>query len=115
VRELVPTMNEQSSQQVSWWPVYLFVQAAIAQAEVTDWPRAGTPSWCALADGDPRKLCAVLDDASHWSLRVDSLQEAQADAASAVSSAEDWPAVARRIRERVDFHKAKPWARRVSR
>lgn len=58
---------------------------------------AGTPEWCALSDQDPRKLAALLDAAQHWALRVDTAQEAQAQASRAVSEALPWREIATRV------------------
>jgi hypothetical protein len=84
-----------SSQQVSWWSVHEHVTPLLEAAG--SWPMVGTPAWCALADTDPRKLAALLDGAQHWALRMDSCQEARADASHAISAALDWPAIANEI------------------
>jgi hypothetical protein len=101
-----------SSQQVSWWSVHEFV--AIHLDKVGSWPMAGTPEWCALGDADPRKWAAVLDAAQHWSLRVETCQEARCDASREVSDALDWSALAREINVRADFYASRPWLRRVA-
>ncbi|BDB45393.1 MULTISPECIES: DUF2742 domain-containing protein [Mycobacterium] len=88
------------SQQRAWWPVHEFLEAVVQQANYGPIPAAGTPPWCALADGDPRKLLAVAIDGEHHVLRVETAQEAAADASKAVAAAADWPAVAREIRSR---------------
>lgn len=85
------------SQQRDWWPVHQFLEAVVAQANHGPIPAAGTAAWCALADGDPRKLLSVAIDGSHHVLRVETAQEAAAEASKAIAAAEDWPAVARRI------------------
>lgn len=61
------------------------------------WPPAGTPAWNQLDDRDPRKLAAVLDGGRHWALRVDTHQEALADASKAIAATADWGEVARRM------------------
>jgi hypothetical protein len=104
-------MKATESQQVSWWEVRELILPALDQ--VTDWPMLGTPAWCRLADDDPRKWAALLDGAQHWALRVDSCQEARAEASRAVSAAADWPAVAQEIRQRSEFYAAKPWLKRA--
>ena len=58
----------------------------------------GTPAWCQLPDTDRRKWAALLDAARHWALRVETAQQARAEAAKDVAQAEDWGAVAQRIR-----------------
>jgi hypothetical protein len=99
-----------SSQQVSWWPVHTFVAEILDQVE--SWPMAGTPEWCALDRTDPAKWAALLDDAQHFALRRETLQEAHCEASRAVSGALDWSALAREIRQRADFYAARPWLRR---
>jgi hypothetical protein len=73
---------------------------------------AGTPSWAALADGDPRKLLALAVAGEHHILRMETAQAAQADAATAISQTADWAKVASEIRQRSEFRAAHPWARR---
>jgi Protein of unknown function (DUF2742) len=68
-----------TSQQVSWWTVHEFVTAHL---QVEHWPMAGTPAWCLFNDDDPVKLAAVLDAARHWALRIETCQQAYADAGS---------------------------------
>lgn len=80
------------SQQVSWWSVHEFVQRYLDTAG--HYPAAGTPAWCELADGDRRKWAALLDYAQHHALRVETAQEAAAEASHDVSAAADWSAVA---------------------
>ncbi|TXI63308.1 DUF2742 domain-containing protein [Mycolicibacterium mageritense] len=85
------------SQQVSWWPVHEFLEAAVNQANYGPLPAAGTPAWCALADGDPRKLLSLAVSGEHWALRTEIAQERLAEAGRDVAGAEDWSAVSRRI------------------
>ncbi|WP_082983499.1 DUF2742 domain-containing protein [Mycobacterium scrofulaceum] len=87
-----------SSQQVSWWSVREHV-APLLEA-VGEWPMVGTPAWCALPDSDPRKLAAIYDAAQHWSLRVETCQQARCEASQTISTVEDWPAVTNEIRRR---------------
>lgn len=75
---------------------------------------AGTPEWCALADDDPVKTAALFDAAEHWILRVETSQQAMADVGGEVSDAVDWSALAREIKQRTDFHAARPWLKRVA-
>lgn len=88
------------SQERDWWPVHQFVEAVVRQANYGPLPAAGTPSWCALAAGDPRKLLSVAVEGEHHVLRIEAAQEAAAEASKAIAAAEDWPAVARSIRSR---------------
>ena len=84
-----------SSQQVSWLSTHEFLQAALAQANVGPIPWAGTPAWCELVDGDPRKLLALAIAGEHHVLRVEVAQVAECEASHAISAALDWLAVAR--------------------
>jgi hypothetical protein len=104
-------MKATESQQVSWWSVHKFVSAVLNQ--VNDWPMLGTPSWCSLTRDDPRKWAALLDGAQHWALRVDTCQDARAEASRAVSAAADWPAVSQEMVQLNSFRKANPWTKRV--
>lgn len=88
------------SQQRAWWPVHQFIEALVAQSIYGPIPAAGTPSWCELADGDPRKLLAVAIDGEHHVLRVETAQEQQAEASKAIAAAADWPEISRDIRRR---------------
>ena len=103
-----------SSQQVSWWDVHEHVASVLERAET--WPTVGTPAWCALSDGDPAKLAALLDAAQHWALRMETCQAEQGrakrwaecatrhavirkklaeyQAHHAISAAADWSAIA---------------------
>ncbi|MGO9925136.1 MAG: DUF2742 domain-containing protein [Mycobacterium sp.] len=81
------------SRKVSFWQVREFVTAVLDQ--VNGWPMAGTVAWCLLAHDDPRKWAALLDAAQHWALRVETCQEAMAEASRAISADADWGAVAR--------------------
>lgn len=83
------------SREVSWWPVHEFVSALVAQVNTT-LPIAGTPSWCALADGDPRKLLAVALAGEHQVLRVELEQAARVEASKAVAAAADWGRISHR-------------------
>jgi hypothetical protein len=100
------------SQQVSWWSVHVFVTALVAQCESL--PHAGTPAWCALSDDDPRKLLALAAAGEHHVLRMETAQQARAEASRAVSAAADWAAVGRELKGIRAFHAARPWLRRVS-
>lgn len=101
------------SQQVSWALVHEFLEAALAQANTGSLPWAGTPAWCALPDGDPRKLLALAAAGEHHVLRVEVAQSAQAEASRAVAAAADWPKVAREIQQRNEFYASRPWLRRA--
>lgn len=102
------------SQQVSWWPVHEFLEAVLTKANVGPLPWAGAPSWCELADGDPRKLLALAVAGEHHVLRVEVAQTAHAQASRAIASTTDWPQVAQEIRSRTDFFERHPWLRRVA-
>lgn len=93
-----PDVHKYASRAVSWWPVHEFLAAILVQAN--DLPQAGTPAWCALGDGDPRKLLALAAAGEHHVLRVEIAQEAQAEAAKIVAASADWHALARAVRQR---------------
>jgi hypothetical protein len=107
-------MSAVHSQQVSWWSVHEFLQAAVAQANAGTLPWPGTPAWCELADGDPRKLLALAVAGEHHVLRVETCQEARAQASHAVSGALNWAEVSRDVQQRADFYSARPWLRRAA-
>lgn len=86
-----------ASQQVSWWSVHRWVQRYLDAAG--NYPPAGTPAWCELADGDRRKWAALLDAAQHHVLRVEVAQQAQAEASRDVAASTDWSGLARRIKQ----------------
>ena len=65
-------------------------------------------------DADPAKWAALLDAAQHWALRVETCQEARADASRTVSGALDWSALAHEIVQRAEFYAARPWLRRAA-
>lgn len=100
------------SRQVSWWPCHEFITAAVAQANYGPLPAAGTPAWCEMADGDPRKLLALAVDGEHHVLRVETAQAARAEASRAIAAAADWSAVAREVQQRTD---ARATGRRIER
>jgi Protein of unknown function (DUF2742) len=107
-------VSETASQQVSWWSTHTFLDAMLAQANVGPLPAAGTPAWCAMADGDPRKLLALAVDGEHHVLRKEVAQTAHADASRAISGAVDWRALSREIHQRRGFYAQKPWLRRAA-
>lgn len=84
-----------TSQQVSFWSVHECVAPLLAA--VGSWPMLGSPAWCALDNTDPVKIAALFDAAQHWALRVETCQQADADASSDVSAAADWSAIAQQI------------------
>ncbi|WP_100484949.1 DUF2742 domain-containing protein [Mycobacteroides abscessus] len=78
-----------ASLEVSWWAVHEFIIAVVRQAN-TSLPIAGTPAWCALADGDPRKLLALAVAGEHHVLRIELDQDARNQASKAIAAAIDW-------------------------
>jgi hypothetical protein len=72
----------------------------------------GTQEWTELLNNDPRKLASLLDASQHWVLRLESNQQAMADASSEVSAAADWSGIAQYIRDERGFAAAHPWLRR---
>lgn len=111
-----PIANQQytgESLQVSWWSTIEFLGQLLNQANVGRLPWAGSPAWCELADGDPRKLLALAVAGTHHALRVETAQQAVADASRAISASEDWGAISREIHHRNNFYAARPWLKRV--
>jgi hypothetical protein len=101
-----------ASQQADWWSVHEFAVPRLHKAG--DWPLVGTPAWCLLETRDPVKWAAILDAAQHWALRLQSCQEQICDAAKDVAQSTDWTALARQLRDRDDFYRARPWLDRRS-
>lgn len=99
------------AQSVSWFEVHLWVQPYLDATG--DYPMVGTPAWEALPDDDRRKWAAALDAARHWALRVETCQQARAEASQAISAAADWSQVARELQQRNEFRAVNPWTRRV--
>lgn len=83
--------------QVSWYETHLFLESVLAKANCGSLPWAGTPAWCAMEDSDPRKLFALAQFGVKYALRIDTDQQAQADAAADISEAADWSAVAQQV------------------
>jgi hypothetical protein len=101
------------SQQVSWWEVHEFVGAVAAQANCGALPWPGTPAWCEMSAGDPRKLLALAQFGVHHALRVETAQQARCDASRAVSAAADWSAIGRERLKLNAFFAARPWLTRA--
>lgn len=80
-----------ASQQVSWWSTHTFITELVAN--VNNLPVAGTPAWCALSDTDPAKLIALAVAGEHHVLRVETAQEALAEASRAVAASTNWSTV----------------------
>ena len=86
------------SREISWFATFQFLRAVVDQANVGPLPTAGTPSWQAMADGDPRKLLALAEAGVHHVLRVDTEQAAHSEASQEISKAVDCTAIANGIR-----------------
>jgi len=99
-----------SARSVSWWSVHEYVQPVLSR--IGDYPPAGTPEWCELADDDPRKVAAVFDYARHHALRVEIAQETNAEASKAVAAAADWHGIAQEIHQLHNWRSTRPWAAR---
>jgi len=104
--------NVATARSVSWWSVHEYVQPVLTR--IGDYPPAGTPAWCELADGDPRKVAAIFDYAQHHALRVETAQEIHAEASKAVAAAADWPAIANELHQLHTWRSTRPWAIRQS-
>jgi hypothetical protein len=100
-------MSAIESQQVSFWDVHMFVQRYLDTAG--HYPAAGTPAWRELPSGDRRKWAALLAAAEHHVLRVETAQEALAEASRDIGTAADWSDVARELLQRAAFRKDLPW------
>jgi hypothetical protein len=100
------------SQQVSWEETHRFIEAVLTSANFGLLPWAGTPEWCAMSDGDPRKLLALALSGEHHVLRVEVAQTALAEASRAVSGAASWSNVSREMQRRKEFYASRPWMRR---
>lgn len=98
------------SQQVSWADVHSFVLPKLQLAG--DWPLVGSPAWCELEDRDRVKWASLLDAAQHWALRLEHFQQAECEASHDISAAEDWALIARIIKDRTEFFRARPWLNR---
>ncbi|MGH3633946.1 MAG: DUF2742 domain-containing protein [Mycobacterium sp.] len=95
------------ARQVSWWSVHEWVRRYLDTAG--DYPMAGTPAWCLLPDDAREKWAALLDFAQHHALRVETTQQAQADASKQIAAAADWSAVARETQQMAEFRHTRPW------
>jgi hypothetical protein len=96
-----PMLNPIESRQVNWWAVHEFVasvEAVVPAGERPPWP--GTPAWCEMDDRDTRKLLAVAKFGVHHALRVETAQQARAEASKAIAAATDWRSVAGEITQR---------------
>ena len=98
-------MRGTESRTVSWWETYTYTAALLAQADTVP-PVAGTAAWRALDDRDPSKLLALALAGIHHVLRMETAQEAAADASKAIAASTDWRAVATEIRQLADARRA---------
>jgi Protein of unknown function (DUF2742) len=99
-----------ASQAVSWWSVHQFAAPRLQKAG--DWPLVGTPAWCLLETRDPSKWAAILDASQHWALRLETCHQLITDAGRSVAESTDWSALARQLRDREDFYRARPYLKR---
>ncbi len=90
--------DEVSSRAVDWYEVASYVTPLLDR--LGNWPLAGSAAWCALPDGDPRKIAGLFDAARRWALWADSRKEALAQASRDVSASADWSKIASEIRQR---------------
>lgn len=82
------------SRQVWFLPIYELLSPLLGDPGLIP----GTPVWCELEDTDPAKWQAILWAAVWWAVGQDSRQVAIDQAAESIAAAEDWAAVARRVR-----------------
>jgi hypothetical protein len=99
------------SRQVAWETVHEYVHHVVATG---GFPMVGTREWCQLPDDDDRKVAAIYSAAEHWALYIEGNQRALAESSRDVSAAADWPAIARHVQQRREFHATKPWSKRVT-
>jgi hypothetical protein len=109
-QDIAPVGPVVYSRQVNWWEVHTF--AAPISAAVDSWPLIGTKQWCELSDDDPRKIAAIFDSAQHWALRIETCQQAYADAGAEISAAAPWSRIAQYLRAEREFYAAHPWMKR---
>ena len=95
-------MPSLESRQVSWWDTHVFI--AELTKHCNDLPVAGAPTWCALADDDPRKLLSLAVAGEHHVLRIEAVQAAMAEASHAVSAAAEWSEVANTMQRRREVY-----------
>lgn len=86
-----------TSRQVAWWPTHEFINALVSR--MNHLPIAGTPAWAALSDDDPVKLLSLAAAGEHHVLRMETAQEASAEAAKAVAASASWRAIASAIHQ----------------
>jgi hypothetical protein len=91
-----------SAQQVSFWSVHEYIAPLLEKCG--RFPTVGTPEWVALPDDDPRKIAAVFDAAQHHALRLETNQQAMAEASHDIADAEDWSDIATQIQWRRDAY-----------
>lgn len=99
------------SREVSWWATHEYV--ARMKRHEADLTVAGTPAWAALDDYDLGKLLSLAAAGEHHVLRVETAQQARADAGAAISAAAPWGELGRRLHQREAWYAAHPWARRI--
>jgi hypothetical protein len=105
-------MSAPGSQQVRWWDLREWVEPHLA--DVGDWPMVATQAWFDLDDSDPRKMAALLAAAQHWALRVETCQQALAEASREISNAADWSGIASQSLGRAQLYAERPWLKRVT-
>lgn len=89
-------MTDLDSRQVCWEPVHRLLAPLLGSPGLAP----GTLAWADLDDRDPGKWRAVLWSSVWWAVAEDGRQGAMAEASRAISTAEDWPAVGRRMMQR---------------
>ena len=77
------------SRTVAWQPVHALLEPLLGDPGLVP----GTPSWCDMADSDPRKWQAVLWSAVWWAVAEDARQTDLAEASRDISTAADWPRI----------------------
>lgn len=98
------------SRVVSWWSVHEFVEPYVDVGG--RFPLVGTAAWRALPDDHQQKWAALLDAAQHHALRVETAQQARAEASRDIAASADWPAISRELLQLDSFRRMNPWSRR---
>jgi hypothetical protein len=91
---------------VDWYVTYEYATKFAADHGITlsDLPIAGTQAWCGMPDDDARKLLSLILGGVRDALTNDQHQEAMTDAGREIAGAENWSALAQRVRYRASDH-----------
>ena len=99
---------------IDWTPVHAFVAGLKLP---TPLPLAGTAEWQAADDAVKTASLIVAGSRRCLEEQICDMRERRAamkSAAVEISQAKDWAAIEREIRQRNEFQRANPWAKRVA-